>query len=110
MDPFAARNSRSVRVTFNSSSIAIPRFDSLLFENAHATLIATFTSGGADLEFETPAVTGSINYRTATQQTEFRLGPLDLASVSQAAVSVVRDIGPLPVGIVLVEPAAPSRH
>ena len=29
MDPFAARRSTSVRVTFNSNSITIPRFDRL---------------------------------------------------------------------------------
>ena len=37
MDPFASRRSTSVRVTFNSSSITIPRFDRILFDHAHAT-------------------------------------------------------------------------
>ena len=42
MDPFTSRHPASIRVSFNASRVAIPRFDSLLFENSHAMLQATF--------------------------------------------------------------------
>ena len=94
MDPFASKHSTSMRVMFNSSRVTIPSFDSLLFENAHATLQVEFTPNGSSLNAETPSISGTINYRTANQLTNFRLGPLDLASVSKSTVSVVRAIGP----------------
>ncbi len=94
MDPFTATRSQSIRVTFNSSSVTIPRFDKLLFDNAHATLKATFSPNGSNLVSEAPSVTGAIDYTQMDQKTEFRLDPLDLASIAQAPVSVVRDIGP----------------
>ena len=94
MDPFAARRSTSVRVTFNSNSITIPRFDRLLFDNAHATLNATFKVQGSKSDSEAPTIAASIDYKTANQKTEFRMGPLDLASICDTTVSVVRDIGP----------------
>ena len=94
MDPFASRRFTSVRVTFNSSRISIPRFDRLLFDNAHATLNVKFNAQGSESDAEAPTLAGIIDYRTASQKTEFRLGPLDLASICNTTVAVVREIGP----------------
>ena len=52
MDPFASRRSTSIRVAFNSSRVTIPSFDSLLFENAHATLQVAFTPNGSSVNSE----------------------------------------------------------
>ena len=93
-DPFAPAQSQSVRVTFNSSSVTIPRFDKLLFDNAHATLKAAFSPNGSSVESEAPSVAGAIDYTQMGQMTDFRIGPLDLASIAKTPVSVVRDIGP----------------
>ena len=94
-DPFTGgSSSTSLRVTFNGSSIAIPSFDKLLFDNAHASLSATFTTLAPDSSSEPPLVVGNVNYRIANQQTDFRIGPLDLASITGSPVSVVRNIGP----------------
>lgn len=94
MDPFAPRHATSIYVTYNGSGVSIPRFDRLLFDNAHATLSATFISLGSQLDSEAPLLTGIIDYRTENQKTEFRIDPLNLASISRSTVSVVRDIGP----------------
>ena len=94
MDPIDARRSTSIRVAFNSSSITIPRFDRLLFDNAHATLNATLTPHPSNVEADAPAVAGTIDYKLANQKVDFHLGPIHLASISQTSVSVVRDIGP----------------
>ncbi len=94
MDPFAARQPKSIRVLFNASRIPVPRFDRILFDNAHAMLTATMTPDDTIPELNTPTVTGSIDYRAADQKVDFRLNPLHLASISQTTVSVVREIGP----------------
>ena len=94
MDPFASRHTTSIQITFNSSGVSLPRFDRLLFENAHATLRAMFTAGGSDAPIGAPSVTGNINYITANQQTEFSIDPLSLASIANTTISVVRGIGP----------------
>ena len=94
VDPFESRQSTNIRVRYNSSSIAIPRFDSLLFDNAHATLRATFNPHGLSVDIAGPALIGSIDYRTEHQRINFQIDELNLASISGTAVSVVRDIGP----------------
>ena len=94
MDPFASRHATTIRVIFNASSVSIPRFDRLLFDNAHATLQATFTPDGLGADIGTPTLTGSINYITANQQTEFAIDPLSLASIAKTTTSVIRELGP----------------
>ena len=94
IDPFGARRSEVIHLTFNSTSISIPRLDTLLFTNAHATLNATFTCEESSTLLDVPTVTGRIEYKTASQKTEFRLGSLDLASIANTTLSVIREIGP----------------
>ena len=94
-DPFTEGSSSTpLRVRFNGSSVVIPGFDKLLFDNAHATLRATFTPLAPDSLSASPLVVGSVDYRIANQQTDFRIGPLDLASLTGSPVSVVQNIGP----------------
>ncbi len=94
MDPFASKRSESIGVKFNAANVTIPRFDKLLFDNAHASLTATFSPNSSNSEFEVPLVAGTIDYSEMDQKTDFRIDPLDLASITEMPVSVVRDIGP----------------
>lgn len=88
-DPFATKKVRyPIELLFNGERVVIPRFDKILFENAHATVRATYSIKG-----ETPKLSGSVSYRPGRREEErtrsFSLSGVHLASVASEFESLL---------------------
>jgi signal transduction histidine kinase len=91
-DPFERRTCYPISLRFNDQTIPIPRFDQVLFENAHAYVQAEFTVGTDSAEFA-----GEIRYTLRAKDQTFRLDLAELASVTQTDPATLRSLGPFKV-------------
>lgn len=88
-DPFDT-NELPLRLTFNGSSVPIPRFASFLLEHAHGRLTARFRTDGRS----GPRLIGEMEYRQHRRRAPLRLRPLDLETLTEFDVEVLERVGP----------------
>ena len=95
-DPFHTKRYR-INVRYNGASIAIPRFEALLFEQAHATIKATYdVDGAAD---HSPLLRVQFTYRPPDQTRVFEqtidFSRVELFSAAEKPrAAVLRSLGP----------------
>ncbi len=91
-DPFERKPRFPISLRFNDQTVVIPRFDEVLFENAHAYVQAEFTVGKEDAE-----LAGKIHYTLRAREKTFRLPLAELASVTDTDPETLRSLGPFKV-------------
>lgn len=96
-DPFTPKSHFPISLRFNNQFVKIPRFDELLFENAHAKVEAEYKvkvnkDDSAELE-----LIGKVNYLQANREKVFQLKNTDLVSISESSSSILASLGPFSV-------------
>ena len=87
-DPFTKRSLFPIQILFNKDPVTIPRFNKLLLENAHATVIAHFerrNDGNMRLF-------GNVKY--SSRERAFSIEEAHLASTTKTPMHVLERLGP----------------
>lgn len=88
MDPFLRKSLFPISLRFNDELVAIPRFDKLLFEHAHAEVQVAFDCGNNSVELR-----GTVSYKLRNRQNTFSLTGDDLASITSSPIKSLRSLG-----------------
>lgn len=72
-DPFVPQARYPINLRYNGQPVPIPRFDSVLFDYAHATVDAEFT-----IEDNEPRFAGHVTYKAENRETTFALDKRDM--------------------------------
>src|SRR5262249_39995715 len=91
-DPFERKPRFPISLRFNDQTVVIPRFDKVLFDNAHAYVQAEFTIGQEEAE-----LAGQICYTLRAREKSFRLPLAELARVTDTDPETLRSLGPFKV-------------
>ena len=87
-DPFTPKRRYPISLSFNSNSVPIRRFDKILFQTAHAKVIAKYS-----VEDDGPCLTGKIDYIMRNREKTILKDLRDLRSITGKSVSVLRSVG-----------------
>jgi signal transduction histidine kinase len=89
-DPFTPNSTFPISIRFNDEVVPIPAFNRLLFEHAHAVLLAEFGESSNKREFE---LRGSVTYRKRSRT--FAIRQIDLLSIAEVmSPEVLKFLGP----------------
>ena len=92
-NPFYPRSRYPISLRFNNDPVPIPRFDQILFKQAHAAVQATYS-----LERGEPRFAGSVNYLLRNREKTFSYNWRDIFGFTdKTPLSVLRAIGPFSV-------------
>lgn len=92
-NPFYPRSRYPVSLRFNDDGIPVPRFDQILFGEAHAAVRATYS-----LEKGEPRFAGSVNYRMRNREKTFSYDWRDLFGFTdKTPLPALRALGPFSV-------------
>lgn len=91
MDPFQEESPFPIALYFNKKRVTIPELNRLLFENAHASVTASFCLDEDDL----PVLRTTVKYIAERRTKTFVVQGVALKSVANAdSYQVLRDLGP----------------
>ena len=93
IDPFSRANRSFIVLWFNKTSVVIPNINKKLFENAHASVHATYEFD----ENNFPRLAGQIDYRLYNVHKTFVVEGAHITSVSKATIETLRALGPFSV-------------
>ncbi len=88
-DPFTPKARYPITLRYNGDVVPIPRFDRILFDQAHAVVDAEFSCIGEELRLD-----GVVNYRLRTREKTFILQGTHLTSATNATPATLRSLGP----------------
>ena len=92
-NPFYPRSRYPISLRFNNDAVPIPRFDQILFKQAHAAVQATYS-----LEQGEPCFAGSVNYLLRNREKTFSYNWRDLFGLTdKTSLPVLRAVGPFSV-------------
>ena len=92
-NPFYPRSRYPVSLRFNNDAVPIPRFEQILFTQAHAAVQGTYS-----LEQGEPRFAGSVNYLLRNREKTFSYDWRDLfALTDKIPLPVLRGVGPFSV-------------
>ena len=92
-NPFYPRSRYPVSLRFNDDDVKIPRFDQILFDQAHAAVRATYS-----VEHGEPRFAGSVNYVLRSRERTFSYNWRDLFGFTdETPLTVLRAVGPFSV-------------
>ena len=75
-DPFVPQARYPINIRYNDQPVDIPRFDSILFDFAHADVDAEYSVKSGE-----PKFVGHVNYRTEHRDTTFELNKADMLGI-----------------------------
>ena len=89
-DPFVPKASYPINIRCNEQPVQIPRFDSILFDVAHATVDAQYSVAAHN-----PRFVGHVNYRAEHRETTFALDKRDMLAICQPhGLDSLESLGP----------------
>lgn len=92
-NPFYPRSGYPVSLRFNNDAVPIPRFDQILFKQAHVVVQGTYS-----LEQGEPRFSGSVNYILRNREKTFSYDWRDIfALTDKTPLPVLREVGPFSV-------------
>ena len=91
IDPFLPASRYQIAVRFNGRPIQIPPLSDLLFEYAHATVTAAYTTDGE------PRLAGRVDYRLRRREKPVLRNLAELVSVTKVPPDVLKSLGPFDV-------------
>ena len=89
-DPFVPQGAYPINIRYNDQPVEIPRFDSILFDVAHATVDGQYT-----VEGHGPRFVGNVNYRTEHREMTFSLDKQDILVICEPqSLETLESLGP----------------
>lgn len=93
LDPFAATQPIGIDVTYNHTRVPLPRFDHLLFAEAHAKVWIEFKASHNDPTHASPNLNGHIDYQLRNATKTISLSTYDLVSISRSTSMTLKSLG-----------------
>lgn len=92
-NPFYPRSRYPISLQFNGNAVPIPRFDQILFKQAHAAVRATYS-----LDKDEPRFFGAVHYLLRNRQKTFSYDKRDLLPITDPSTSaILHTLGPFSV-------------